>query len=318
MLFALFAFALSAPLVKPHEEKSFLSWMRATNQLFVGDEYQIRFGIWLAKKEYVQSVNAGHKGFTVSLNKFAAHTPAEYQALLGLKLNLKKHTAKKTIVKDTVPVDWRTKGVVNAIQDQAQCGSCWAFSTVAAIESIYAIKYTTLYKLSEQNVVDCSTTNYGCSGGWMDWALDDIIQLQDGKLNLLKDYPYKAIDQTCKYDATSAVLVVASYIWVNQADEDDLAAKAAQYGPVSVAIDASNWSFQLYSGGVYDEPDCSTSSLDHAVVVVGYGTTDDGIDYWIVRNSWNTDWGIDGYINMSRNKKNQCGIATHALIPVAP
>jgi cathepsin L len=105
MMFALFALALSAPLISLHEEKSFISWMRATNQLFVGDEYQLRFGIWLAKKEYVQSVNAAHRGFTVSLNKFAAYTPAEYKALRDLKMVLKIRHVKKAKFQSDAPVD---------------------------------------------------------------------------------------------------------------------------------------------------------------------------------------------------------------------
>lgn len=236
-------------------------------------------------------------------------------------MTLKRHFAQKTAIKDWVPVDWRQNGVVNEVQDQGHCGSCWAFSATSAIESIYAIKYTTLYKLSEQNLVDCSTSNNQCSGGWMDWAMDDLIKLQNGTQNLLKDYPNRAMDQACQFNATCAVSVISNYFWVDEGNETDLAAKDALYGPVSVAIDASHLSFQLYSSGIYNESACSTDDLDHAVVVVGYGISDQyeyGVGYWIVRNSWGSDWGEQGYIRMIRDLNNQCGIATHAIVPVAP
>jgi hypothetical protein len=116
----------------------------------------------------------------------------------------------------------------------------------------------------------------------MEWAMDDIIHLQDGKLNLLKDYLYVGVQQKCLFHTQSAIQVIHSYIWVDSGDQLDLAAKIADHGPVSVAIDASNWSFQLYSNGIYDEPSCSTTSLNHVVSYVGYGNISGEVDYCIV------------------------------------
>jgi len=143
-------------------------------------------------------------------------------------------------------------------------------------------------------------------------AMDYIIA--NGGVDTEASYPYTAESSTtCNYQAGNSGSALASYVNVNSGDEGDLQQKVAM-GPTSVAIDASQSSFQLYSGGVYDEPNCSSSQLDHGVLAVGWGT-DTGADFWQVKNSWGTDWGMAGYIEMSRNKDNQCGIATMATLP---
>ncbi|KAK8899933.1 hypothetical protein M9Y10_002256 [Tritrichomonas musculus] len=314
-MFALFVSLTSCAYFLKHEEKSFLSWMRSTNQYFTGDEYQIRFGIFLTNSRLVKEHNAANKKFTVTLNKFAAYTPAEYKALLGFKMVLTRpKVAKASRKSNSDSLDWRDKGVVNEIKDQAQCGSCWAFSTIQAAESVDAISTGTLQRFSEQNLVDCVNTCYGCNGGVMTNAFAYIVAFQDGKFNLESDYKYTAVDGTCKFTQYSSVGSISDYIVVEEGNEDDLAAKCEQYGPVAVAIDASNWSFQLYSGGIYDEPACSSISLDHGVGCVGYGKQNTS-KYWIVRNSWGKTWGEQGYIKMLW-EGNQCGIATMAAVPL--
>jgi len=301
--------------VQAHEQKAFLGWMRETGNMFTGEEYQTRFGIWLANKRLVQEHNAGKFSFKVAVNKLAHLTPAEYRSMLGFHMTkAARKAAMKTNFKAPASIDWRDKGACNPIKDQAQCGSCWAFSAVQAQESAYQINNGKLQSLSEQNLVDCVTTCAGCNGGIMSEAYDYVINHQDGLWNLEEDYPYTAKDGKCKFDKSKGVSKTTGYMEIEEGSETDLADKVAQYGPAAIAIDASNWSFQLYTSGIYDEPSCSAYDLDHGVGCVGYGA-EGGVNYWIVRNSWGTSWGEQGYIRMIKDKNNQCGEASMAIIP---
>jgi len=220
-----------------------------------------------------------------------------------------------TLIPPHYPILWigEKKGAVTPIKNQEQCGSCWSFSTTGSVEGCNFLATGKLVSLSEQNLMDCSTAqgNQGCDGGLMTQAMDYIIS--NGGIDTESSYPYTAEDGTCNYNKANSGGDLKKYVNVNAGDEKDLQAKVA-LGPTSVAIDASQSSFQFYSTGVYNEPACSTSQLDHGVLAVGWGV-DSGTDYWIVKNSWGTDWGQNGYIWMSRNLNNQCGIATMATLP---
>jgi C1A family cysteine protease len=213
--------------------------------------------------------------------------------------------------------DYRTLGYVNPIQDQDVCGASYAFSIVQSAETVNAITTNgTLLKLSEQNLIDCVTANYGCFGGDEEPAVQYVINSQGGYFNLESDYPYIDDSDDCQFLPGKGVAKISSYYRpTDPSTADEAALKEAIYGSgaASAAIDASSFWFQIYSSGIYDEPSCSTIYLTHAVGIIGYGT-DSGTDYWIVRNSWGRDWGEKGYARMSRNKNNQCGIASDTII----
>jgi len=170
-----------------------------------------------------------------------------------------------------------------------------------------------LVSLSEQNLMDCSTAqgNQGCNGGLMTQAMQYIISNKG--IDTESSYPYTAEDGTCSFNAANVGATLSSFTNVNSGDEGDLQAKVYQ-GPTSVAIDASQSSFQFYSSGVYSDPSCSSTALDHGVLAYGWGTSG-STAYWAVKNSWGTDWGQAGFIWMARNDNNMCGIATMATLP---
>ncbi|OHT01089.1 Crustapain [Tritrichomonas foetus] len=314
-MFALFSSLAFSALVLQHEEKSFLSWMRSSNQFYTGDEYQFRLGIWLANQRLVQEHNSKVDSFKLSMNRFAAYTPSEYRSLLGFKQSTQKSVKKPPVVtkpSNSDSLDWRELGAVSPIQDQGSCGSCWAFSAVVCFEGAEFLKHNVLYKFSEQFLVDCSTEDHGCDGGMPYHAYEYVIQQCGGKVMLNSDYPYKGIDDDCKFDENKAVGHFARWYDVKQGSESELASYLEQYGPTSVGIDASTIQFQLYTSGIFNDPKCSQIYLNHGIGLVGYGVDGD-VGYWIVRNSWGAAWGEQGYARFLRGH-NMCGLATSATV----
>jgi len=300
-------------------EESHSSWAQVHGKIYAHkNEYNYRLGVYKSNLQYIENHNRLNKGFTLAMNKFGDLTAEEYGSMyLMPKFNGSK-VAQPNVFDASLPrddtVDWRTKGVVTGVKDQGQCGSCWAFSATGSMEGAWGIKKGKLVSISEQQLVDCSGDygNYGCDGGLMDSAFQYAIAVKG--LELESDYPYTAADGNCAFDSKKIALSITSFKDVTSGSESALMT-AIQQQPISVAIDASQSSFQFYSGGVYYEPECSSTQLDHGVLAVGYGT-DSGSDYYIVKNSWGTDWGMQGYILMSRNKKNNCGIATMSSYPI--
>jgi len=282
-------------------------------------EFNTRYAIFKDNYDYVEKNNAEENGMILSLNQFADLESSEFANLyLGYKASTQlNNTSTEPIIsaKSALPESWNwvDHGAVTGIKNQEQCGACWSFSTTGSTEGCHQISTGSLVSLSEQNLIDCSTSygNKGCNGGAMVDAMQYIIN--NGGIDTESSYPYTAEDGTCQYNAANSAATLSSYVNVASGSESDLKQKASA-GPVSVAIDASLKSFQLYKSGIYYEAKCSSTALDHGVLVVGWGKSSQG-EYWIVKNSWGTSWGIEGYIWMARNRGNNCGIATAATLP---
>lgn len=321
MFLILLRFITSKVYLDQTDERKFIQWMRTNNKFYTGDEYHFRLGIFLVNVRYCQEFNKRNGlTFRLGINKFSCYTPAEYKSLFGtqfLNRNI-KYLKTSNSIKDTPDfIDWRDKGVINPIRNQGDCGSCWAFSTISTCESSYAIATGNLLHFSEQNIVDCSP-GFGCRSGWTYVAMDYIMDSQNGTFNSEDQYPYTATDGNCAFDSTKAIGKVTKVINVEKNNEVDLKEKIAQYGVASISIHSDNTLFMSYSGGILDDDYCLNKyiAIDHAVAAVGYGT-ENGVDYWIIRNSWGDSWGEDGYIRMIRNKDNKCFIATVAFIAVS-
>jgi len=287
-------------------------------------EDRFRMKIYLENRHRIAKHNVQENGFSLAMNKYGDMLLHEFTSrvngyrpeLRNTSLHLLQAGTFITPEHVTIPdtVDWRTKGAVTPVKDQGQCGSCWSFSSTGALEGQHFRKTGKLVSLSEQNLVDCSGKygNEGCNGGLMDNAFQYIKE--NNGIDTETTYPYEGEDDTCRYTPTNKGADDKGFIDVPSGDEGKLKEALATVGPISIAIDASHESFQFYSKGVYVEKKCSSTELDHGVLLVGYGT-EDGKDYWLVKNSWGTTWGDGGYIKMARNKKNQCGVASQASYP---
>ncbi|KAF9686774.1 hypothetical protein SADUNF_Sadunf02G0024700 [Salix dunnii] len=300
----------------------FETWCKEHGKTYASqEEKSYRLKAFEDNCDFVKKHNEGHSSYTLSLNAFADLTHQEFKSSrLGLSaaaLNLDQRNLEVTGVFGDIPVsiDWRKKGAVTIVKDQGSCGACWSFSATGAIEAINKIVTGSLVSISEQELVDCDRSfNSGCEGGLMDYAFQFVIN--NHGIDTEEDYPYRAQDGTCKKEKLKRrVVTIDKYVDVPPNNEKQLLqAVAAQ--PVSVGICGSERAFQMYSKGIFTGP-CSTS-LDHAVLIVGYGS-ENGVDYWIVRNSWGTSWGMSGYMHMQRNSGNSqgvCGINMLASYPV--
>ena len=232
------------------------------------------------------------------------------------KKKKKHHHKKKKLPKS---VDWVEAGAVTPVKNQGQCGSCWAFSAIGALEGAHFLKTGELVSLSEQELIDCDVKDKGCYGGLMDIAFE--FDESGRGVCSEEDYPYEAAkNDSCNKDCNPVdETLVKSFTDVEEGSIEALQRAIVQQ-PVSIAIQANQMSFQFYKKGVYDNDECGEEAvIDHGVLVVGYGTTKKkGKDYWMVKNSWGDSWGDDGYIKLSRDSENEFGMCSILKMPSFP
>jgi len=296
----------------------FDAWKKSFNVTYSSREAQTKAMLAFASNDQIiKEHNAKGLSYSLGHNAYSDLTWDEFKVLHMSELftnkvpKNKKRVHLKGIGQPIADsVDWVAAGAVTPIKDQAQCGSCWAFSTTGSFEGAYQIATGNLQSFSEEQLVQCDKVDDGCQGGLMDNAFSWIKR--NGGICTESSYPYTSgsgITGTCK-STCSSVATLTGYTDVPEDDEDALKSAVAMT-PVSVAIEADKSAFQLYKSGILDSASCG-KQLDHGVLAVGYGT--DGKDYWKVKNSWGLSWGESGFVRMVRGK-NMCGIASQPSYP---
>lgn len=275
------------------------------------EEYQFRFSIFKTNYEYINKVNSQKKSYTLAMNKFGDWSDEEFDRLLNFtpyENKAEAYVPSNVAIKESV--DWVEEGTVNPIQDQGSCGSCYAFAALASIEHETSFFHKDVLKYSEQQVVDCSTEefgyeNLGCDGGFMPYVYDYLTETQGC---LAEEYPYTGNgDDTCREsECETKDFIVHDYQEV-PANSAQAFKETAQYSVIATGITAGHKDFTYYKEGVFDLDDCSTEN-NHAVAVVGYGTDENGGDYIKIRNSWGANWGEAGYMRLSTKNDAEGGV----------
>ena len=330
----------------------FISWIEEFKIKFEDSIHHSRvLQNWINNDLFILENNSLNNTFILGHNAYSGYSSEEFAELMGFAQNRKSYSQNQTSFSlrgnmhfkrfeeveieldvDTLPisVDWRLKNAVTPVKDQGQCGSCWSFSTTGSLEGAYAIKNDNLVSLSEQQLVDCDNfihggSDSGCNGGLMENALNWVTKY--GGLCTEQVYPYVSgttttagkCQQTCsKVDGTTVKSVVSV-----TSNSDNAMMTALTINPVSVAIEADQSAFQLYKSGVFTGS-CG-DNLDHGVLLVGYGSTSSS-DYYILKNSWGSSWGEQGYILLGKGNNpvtgkpynggaGQCGVLSDGVYP---
>jgi len=306
-------------LVFSSDQLDFQQWSKTYNKHYTDEEFPQRFQNY---KDSVDRINAANlkaklqgSGATLALNKFSDLSPKEFEE----KILMKSFTPNMAVLSDEAVLkpkqsgpptfDWRDVDAVTPVKDQGQCGSCWAFSVTENVESVWilakGLNATSEQPiLAPQQLVDCDDFSFGCDGGYPPFAYDYLVSA--GGMDDEKDYPYTAQGGTCKFVQAAVVAKITGYKFGTiPEDETTMRDNLASWAPLSICVDARYW--QDYQSGILTEWQCDDiPALDHCVQAVGYNTTAP-MPYWIVRNSWGTDWGEDGYIRLQYGT-NTCGL----------
>jgi cathepsin F len=312
VFFIALLFVVSAFAELSNEEK-FKLWMVKYNKKYDTEaEYTLRFNVFKNNLENYAELNANDDTVKHGPTKFSDLTNEEFKEKYLIKNftspkirgeKVKVHRYGTRVSSLPVSYTWVTKNATTPIYNQEQCGSCWAFSTTESIESMNFLAGNPLVSLSMQQIVDCDKEDGGCNGGNPPTAYDYVIKA--GGLESYADYPYTARNGICKFDPSKVIRSIKSWQYVTEReDEGEMQEFTYTTGPPSVCVDASTWN--SYNGGVYTSSNCGTQ-LDHCVQIVGW-TVKSGMNAWIVRNSWGTDWGYEGYCYVAIGQ-DACGIA---------
>jgi C1A family cysteine protease len=290
-----------------HYEGLWTQWKTQYGRSYQPAEEVIRFAIFSENVNIVNKWNAENEetdGAVLGLNQFADLTPEEFGAIYTGALPAPQEVVEENTVvlptEGTVPTSWNwvNQGAVTPIKNQQQCGSCWAFATVATTEGLYEINGNTLTSFSEQQIVSCDKTCAGCNGGWPYLAMAYVAA---NGLETETQYPYIAQTGTCKYNKADAITTgVTGAAFVTPKSPTALFAAVYQQ-PTAIIVEADQSVFQLYTSGIIGAG-CGVA-LDHAITAVGYTPT-----YFIVKNSWGTSWGQEGYLWISTSTSYNSGL----------
>jgi len=312
----IFLLVLVLPAIFAIRDDDFQNFILKYKKHYTSDEFQRRLNIFRENKAEIARLN--HQSFEKNLttkfgiNKFADLSKEEFKAkYMGYKPSHVESKIEETLHL-TAPLpaslDWRTKGAVSPIKNQEQCGSCWAFSATEGVESAWFLSKGQLLQLSPQQIVSCDTYDGGCNGGDLPTAFQYVQQngLETGAV-----YPYTSGNGdsgTCNYNSQDVVAHISGFKYATTSgNETQMQVAMVTNGPLSICVDAETW--QYYQSGVITHG-CG-DSLDHCVQIVGWSQTSANVPYWIIRNSWGTDWGLNGYLWVERNK-DECGVSDEA------
>jgi len=292
------------------DDVQFTHWIKQFNKVYSSDEErQMRFHNFQHNLRMIETHS--QQQFTMNLNGFADMSHEEF-------ISSHKPVTQRRRVRpfvSSVPVkalpntfDWRQQGAVPPVGNQGQCGAS-DMAAAISIESCHFVSTGVLAKLNLQQAIQCSSNSTnGCQGGGSTWALLEWVQ--QNNISIAAP-PVQNISCNTQTDCGSTLTNVTQ---VTPGSESSLQV-AVFTTPIPASIDASQTSFQFYNGGIYNDPNCSTTQLDHTVLVVGWGSDANNNAYWICQNTWGPDWGMAGYFLLARNAGNACGIATSAYVP---
>ena len=285
-------------------------------------DFNARLQNFIATHQFIEEVNEAGKAWIAGHNQFSDWHHAEYKQMLGYVKGEGFASPKVQIFEETnaLEVNWVDAGAVTPVKNQGSCGSCWAFSTTGSLEGAHFVATGELLSFSEQQLVSCAGLNYGnygCYGGLASQAYNYYEAGHNAELESVYPYASGAGQMfACTYDASSTTAVsVADYTAVTADSPSQMKAALVQQ-PLAVAIEADQMVFQTYSSGVLTSDAGCGYNLDHAVLAVGYGTDSSGQDYWLIKNSWDTTWGDQGYIKLGMDStKGACGVQMEPEFP---